>query len=259
MKAVFYNPYFHPVILILVFIYSCTGRSISNNAQPVVHEKVASQIADYVVHIYEDKKGNLWFGTMSKGVAYYDRSAANRGEKALTYFTVLDGLIGNTVVSITEDKEGNIWLGTHTGLSRFNPTAHQKGEKPFINFSKLNGLCHDRVSNILIDSSDNLWIGTWGGVCRINLSDLEAAESRKEPVVFTEFPLPIPDFELLRYQTTMDWITEVMEDSKGNIWFGRDGYGAWKYDLSAEKTAGKYLPISQNNFTQFSKKRWAAF
>jgi hypothetical protein len=30
------------------------------------------QIAKYVVEIFEDSKGHLWFGTMAKGVARYD-------------------------------------------------------------------------------------------------------------------------------------------------------------------------------------------
>src|SRR5688572_922077 len=56
----------------------------------------AAQIAQYVVEIFEDSKGNLWFGTIEKGCAKYDA-------KKLTYYTTEDGLIGNTVTSFAED------------------------------------------------------------------------------------------------------------------------------------------------------------
>ncbi len=183
-------------------------------------------------------KGNLWFGTIFKGVARYTPSALLRpGEKTLTYFSEKDGLPGTTVASIAEDKAGNMWFGTHSGLSKYDPSAHfdsaqhkslRPGGKTFTNFTQKDGLCHDRVSNILVDRAGNIWVGTWGGVCRYKDGG------------FSDFPIPKPDVDLLPYQTTMDWITEIMEDKQGNIWFGRDGYGACKYDGAS--------------FTHFTKK-----
>jgi len=58
----------------------------------------------------------------------------------------------------------------------------------------------------------------------------------------------MPDVELLKYQTTMDWVTEIMEDRQGNIWFCRDGYGVCKYDPSAGVRTGS------ESFTHFTKK-----
>ena len=184
------------------------------DSQPSSSLDTKLQIAKYVVEIFEDSKGNLWFGTMANGVARYDG-------KTLTYFSTIGGLSGNTVAGIAEDKEGNLWFGTHSGLSKYDG-------KSFTNFTKKEGLCHDRVSNILIDRAGNIWVGTWGGVCRFN------------GTTFSDFPIPNPDIERPKYQETENWVTKIMEDEKGNIWFSRSGYGVCKYD--------------GNSFTQFTKK-----
>lgn len=173
------------------------------------------------MEIFEDSKGNLWFGTISEGVARYD------GE-SLRYFSMKDGLCGNTVVSIAEDKEGNLWFGTHTGLSKFDGIT-------FTNFSRKDGLCDDRVSTILVDFIGDVWIGTWSGVCRYN-----NASQPSRQAVFSNFPLPTPTIEVPNYQATTNWVTEIIQDRQGNIWFARSGYGACRYD--------------GNTFTHFTKK-----
>ncbi len=221
MKKIYLFSRIFFLIFIMAFISSCTGQpnskalksDISGLAFPIDNDP---QIAQYVVEIFEDSKGNLWFGTMSKGAARYDG-------KKLSYSTTEDGLADNAAVGFAEDNAGNFWIATHSGLSMFDG-------KTFTNFNEKDGLPHFRVSNLLYDSRGDLWVGTWGGVCKFDGN------------TFTSFPLPIPEVDLLNYQTTMDWITEIMEDSQGNIWIGRDGYGVCKYDPSAE------------SFTHFTKK-----
>ena len=85
------------------------------------------------------------------------------------------------------------------------------------------------------DRKGNIWIGTWGGVCRFTGSG------------FINFHIPKPDVELLPYQTTMNWSTEIMEDSEGNIWFGRGGYGATKYDGASFTHFTKKDGLASNN------------
>lgn len=166
--------------------------------------ETGSQIGDYVVETFEDSKGMLWFGTLEKGVAKYD------GNK-LTYITTADGLPSNRVTNIIEDKAGNLWFGTGAGISKFDG-------KSFVNYSEKDGLCSDMISYLLIDNHETLWIGTWGGVCKF------------DGTKFENFPLSYPIIDTRINPDTKDWITSIEEDAKGNIWLGRDGYGASKFD-----------------------------
>lgn len=163
-----------------------------------------SQIGKYVVETFQDAQGNLWFGTLEEGVAKYD------GTK-LIYLTTKDGLPSNRIVNIIEDNSGNLWFGTGAGLSKFDG-------KKFVNYSEKDGLCSDMISNLFIDSKGIFWIGTWGGVCKF------------DGTRFEKFPIPYPKVETQINPDTKDWITSITEDTKGNIWFGRDGYGASKFD-----------------------------
>ena len=219
------------LLFVVTLVTSCRGQSNSEDktttSQFPLIEKV--QIADYLVTIFEDSKGNLWFGTLSKGVGKYDG-------KTFRYLTTEDGLPGNTVSSIVEDKEGYLWFGTRSGLSRYD------GES-FTNFSLENGLCNNTISNLLIDNRGDFWVGTWGGVCRFNGE------------TFTKFDLPIPTIDTPLNKDTISWITEIMEDSKGNIWFGRDGYGACKYDGTAFVHFLKKDGIYSNNIQEITEDR----
>jgi len=165
---------------------------------------IPEQVGEYICDIFEDSKGNIWFATLQYGVAKYD------GE-SLIYFTEDNGLTSNSVVSIVEDDQGIIWFGTQSGLSKYD------GMK-FVNYTIEDDLIHHSMSNLLIDQEGILWVGTWGG---ISLFDGKS---------FRSLDLPNSDVKFEKYQSTMHWITELMQDSKGNIWIGRDGYGATKFD-----------------------------
>lgn len=193
--------------LLTVLSVSCSSQEKTVETAEIekpAEQKNASQIGQYVVETFQDSKGNLWFGTLEKGVAKYD------GNK-LVFLTIENGLPSNRIVNIIEDKSGNLWFGTGAGLSKYDGKA-------FTNYSEKDGLCSDMISNLLIDSQGTFWIGTWGGVCTFNYSQFE------------DFPISYPKIETQINQDTKNWITSITEDSKGNIWFGRDGYGASKFD-----------------------------
>jgi ligand-binding sensor domain-containing protein len=76
------------------------------------HESL--EIDNNIRSIYQDKKGNYWFGTNGAGVFRFDGTT-------ITQFTVTDGLADNQIQNIQEDPMGNIWFGTGLfGVSRFD-------------------------------------------------------------------------------------------------------------------------------------------
>jgi len=196
----------HLTLLIIISV-SCNSQGRQTETAKIentTEQKKATEIGAYVVETFQDSKGNLWFGTLEKGVAMFDGSN-------LTYLTTKDGLPSNRITNVIEDTSGNLWFGTGAGVSKYDGHA-------FTNYSEKNGLCSDMVSNLFIDSKGVFWIGTWGGVCKFDGDGFEKLQ------------IPYPKVDTKINPDTKDWITTIAEDSQGNIWFGRDGYGASKFD-----------------------------
>ncbi|MFK7818829.1 MAG: two-component regulator propeller domain-containing protein [Planctomycetaceae bacterium] len=190
--------------------------------EPVIPD-VTRQISKYAIEIYEDRKGNLWFGTMQMGAVCYDR-------KSLRYFTKKDGLPGGGVTSFAEDKDGNLWIGTQEGICRYDGKTIKR-------FGEAEGLMplKDRKSpfppgggSVYADKDRNIWANMLSGVFRFNGK------------TFSEYKLPINKNEIASHGVVPGSASLTLEDSGGNLWFKTDGYGALKFD-------GK-------SFTRFTKK-----
>ncbi|MBK6993377.1 MAG: hypothetical protein IPH31_00060 [Lewinellaceae bacterium] len=192
MKKVCFCSYVCPLLFLLAFIIACNGQSNSNalkTKDPALEAtpKNDAQIDDYVVEVFEDKKGNLWFGTLAKGAARFDG-------KTLTYFSTKEGLCDNTVASITEDNEGNMWFGTHNGASKYDG-------KTFTNYGNLEGL-HGAGCQILVDRNGNIWAGTNHGAFRYN------------GFSFSAFDIPKPVIENPSYKWEAGKVWGLLEDKK---------------------------------------------
>ena len=164
-----------------------------------------SQVDQYVVDVFEDSKGNLWFGTLDKGAARYDG-------KSLEYFTTNDGLISNRVVSYAEDSSGNIWIA-HGDL----PGATKYDGKSFTKVAKEQGLV-GFVSTVKADKDGKIWAGTSAGAFR---SDGKS---------FTNINVPKWTGKNASWKITLDAVMCIAQDKQGHMWFGTDGNGVFKYD-----------------------------
>lgn len=69
--------------------------------------------SDYVLCIYQDREGFIWFGT-DRGVSRYDG-------REFVNFTTSDGLSSNFIYTIFQDSRGAMWFGTYEGgVTRFD-------------------------------------------------------------------------------------------------------------------------------------------
>lgn len=159
-------------------------------------------VSQYIRSIFQDSKGDLWFGTLGEGVVRYS-------ENKLTYFSNSDGFFNNSVYSIAEDRHGNLWFGTDQGVYKYDG-------KTFRNYNQNDGLSHIDISrkSILVDKSGSVWVGTHGGVFQYN----PAADRNG-----------IQSFSLFNKLPTID-VAGIMEDKSGNIWFASTENGVFRYD-----------------------------
>jgi ligand-binding sensor domain-containing protein len=129
-----------------------------------------------------------------------------------------EGFDGLAVRSIVEDREGFIWFGTENGIITYNPKVSAIPTKAsFIKFTQENDLSHYDIWNLMINITERLWISTYKGIV-----------SYKDNAL-TTFSLPTSNKNSSRGVNHPNIVSNVFEDSKGNIWFSTPG-GAYKYD-----------------------------
>ena len=162
------------------------------------------QIGEYVRRIFEDKDGNLWFGTNSEGVCRFNG-------RELFYFSSNNGLGGSQVTAIMEDNAGNIWCATQGGVSRFDGGS-------ITNFSMKDGLADNWVWSLYQDSRGTIWAGTLMGLCRF------------DGTRFTAFKLPATKVEHPEASLSPGRVCAITEDRSGKLWFGTDGAGVYTFD-----------------------------
>ena len=161
--------------------------------------------------IFQDSKGNNWFGSDGYGVYRYDG-------KIILHFGTKQGLAGDRVREVKEDNAGNIYINTLGGISKWDGRS-------------LTTLAPDSSTDAVwrLDP-DDLWFTTpqeLGGVYRYDgktlyhlkfpASPLEAGFRRSSPLV---------PFSLYG-------VYSIVKDSRGAIWFGTSTFGACRYDGTA--------------------------
>jgi len=213
-----------------------------------------------ITAMYEDSKGNLWFGTYHGGLYKYEFS-----EDTFRIFDIRDGLASNWITALSEDSNGNLWVGTwgegitlisEKGLKTFNLknglndlkigkiTEDQEGNmliathehglsifkgEQFVSFSTNHGLPNPQVWSVIQDNSGKFWFGTNEG---ITIYD-ESLPGEKQ---FRRFPKL--DGKRIRI---------IKEDNEHRVWIGTDAEGIFTYNnitgsFSYEPRLNSYLP-----------------
>ncbi len=193
--------------------------------------------------MFEDSRGNLWFGTHNGGLYKYRTK-----DKNFRVYDIRDGLASNWITNIAEDKTGIIWVGswgggltligengvkiidTSNGLhdlkirkiiedregnvligTNENGLSIFKGYH-FRSYFPGDGLKDPQVWSILQDKGGNMWFGTSNGLSIFN----PEAEKGKQ---FRDF-----------HKLTDNRILFLKEDQKSRVWIGTDNQGVFTYN-----------------------------
>jgi len=195
---------------LLLLVSPLLISSQSTNVEPLTNEirqdqehDPEKQLSRFVRRIFEDKNGNLWFGTNGDGVIRYNG-------KSLDYFSIDEGFGGVAVRGIVGDENGNVWFGTERGLTKYDG-------KSFTNYNSEDGLVDNDIWCLTFDRKGILWIGTYGGVSKFdgkNFEDFDVPSTKRDPT---------------RGVTSAEIIHCIHQDSQGRMWFATNG-GAFYFD-----------------------------
>lgn len=136
-----------------------------------------------VIHVYEDSKTNLWFGTSGGGLNKL--ITENRESLEFTHVNTKQGLINDVVYAILEDNNNQLWFSTDHGLSKFNPA-----DSTFENFDKSNGLTTDvfNENTCAVTHDGRLLFGSNEGLLVVHPDKIRKDEYMPN-VVLTNFQL----------------------------------------------------------------------
>jgi two-component sensor histidine kinase len=114
-----------------------------------------------------------------------------------TQFNTNNGLPSNTIYDITQDENGFIWIATDYGLSKFDGLT-------FKNFTIKDGLPDNEILTLFKDSKQRIWVFGFNG--RIGFIENEKIYNTDNQGFLNDL-------------TFTNFISDVYEDSKKNIWF----------------------------------------
>ena len=167
-----------------------------------------------IYSIYQDRKGNIWFGTNPVGVCRYDgKSFKWITEEDVTEFRN-EG--ANGVRSIAEDKNGDFWFNTEYRYSIYDSTT-VKSKKFYTRQESIGGLdgkkdsALDEYLSTVRDNDDNLWFVTYRN-----------GAWKYDGKTITHYPVQdqLKDITLF----------SIYKDNNGDLWLGTHENGAYKFN-----------------------------
>ncbi len=115
-----------------------------------------------VSSLFEDKTGDIWFGSWDKIIYRYQRK--NQTEESFLNNADPFSFQPDEILSMQQDKAGKIWMaGRYTGLQVYDTAA-----KNFYHYSydvaKEGTIADKQVNCVYIDKSGVVWLGTNKGI-----------------------------------------------------------------------------------------------
>ena len=232
------------MLLFLALNYTAVGQVRENNDnkkadsiqqkkeeyQPLIytdekkHASLNGVVNEFVWQIYQDRKGNYWFGSNHDGIVLYDKNS-------LIQYTQKDGIGGDAIRAIIEDEIGNICFGTSGGLTKYDG-------KEFTNYTIDDGLIDNEIWTIERDPAGTIWIATVEGVSKFDGKNFET------------FKVPKPDIPNPEPMLSKNRVSDILIDRYGHFWFVNDGYGITRFNGSQYNFFTTENGLTDNNVAE---------
>ncbi|WP_223857763.1 hybrid sensor histidine kinase/response regulator transcription factor [Sphingobacterium micropteri] len=164
-----------------------------------------NSLAENIVRsISEDKDGNLWVGTRSKGVTLIKKNGEYQHFQHDPQRK--HSIHNNYIKKVYCDTEGYTWIGSQNGLDRYNPHI---GRIERISDSTI---LNTGVYGMAEDVDGDIWLATWNGISKFD-------RNRQS----------IETFDLSN-MLTQQHVWTIFIDRKGQIWAGTEGGGVFVFN-----------------------------
>lgn len=141
-------------IILIAFLLLCIKTSAQHDQYQFLRIGTANGLSQNQINcIFKDRKGFMWFGTMS-GLNRYDGYKFQIFRHDLRDSTTLND---NYISRIMEGPDSKLWVETRSGLNIFDPETETFNRNPL---SYLQGMSLPDVfiSNIIKDRKGNYWL-----------------------------------------------------------------------------------------------------
>lgn len=199
--------------VLAVVCNSCNGQQSTNDRASIADARngvpdTVQELGERLWYVYEDKKGNYWYGSNGEGVYKYD------GKTILNY-TTKSGLTNDSIRQIQEDEKGNMFFSTLGGICKYDG-------------KKMTPLKPIRTKEWKLEQHD-MWFCILGrrnehGPYRYDGKNLYSLEFPKHYLHDEFYAGGINPF-FSPYE-----VYTIYKDRKGAMWFGTSVFGACRYD-----------------------------
>lgn len=124
---------------------------------------------DFIYCLYSDRNGNLWVGSVNRGLFRIDGSSNEKRGWSSNTSSPKNWISDNYITSIFEDNKGRILIGTNThGMNIIDGKTLEvmHFEKANINWGTICGIAQDNTGNI--------WVTTSKGLYKVNPMDFSS-------------------------------------------------------------------------------------
>lgn len=179
--------------------------------------------------IYDDKKGNIWIGTIGNGIIKLNLKTLT---STFYYNNPEDknSLNSNYITSITPFEKG-VFTGSYEGIILFD-TISNKYTNIKKNPDDINSLSNNNIISVYTKDGKEFWIGTQNGLNRININGSSIKVER----------IPLKD---KNGQANDKMIICLTGDGNNNIWIGTDNDGLYSYNSKNSTT--NYYSYEEGN------------